>query len=83
MNLFKMLFSLMSIFSEKKSKSSHGNCITFTIGDGTDCQFMCDHCSQYLGTNDFFFTDWICQNKNGYCVGNPIPWEEYTCCSNE
>ena len=42
---------------------------------------MCDYCAENLGTTDFYFTDWICTNKNGVCTGEPMPWETYTCCT--
>ena len=80
MNLFKLLFSIMPLFSNKY-KSGEEYCITFTIGEDTGCQYMCDYCAENLGTNDFYFTDWICKNKNGMCSGDPTPWETYTCCT--
>ncbi len=82
MYLMNILSSLIVLFSSKKTLKDQ-DCITFTIGDGTGCQFMCDYCSENLGTNNFYFTDWICQNKNGVCTGEPMPWETYTCCSSD
>ena len=79
MNFFNILLSFISLTSKRKNSS--GDCITFTIGEDTGCQFMCDYCSENLGTNKFYFTDWICKNKNGICYGNPKPYEEYTCCT--
>ena len=43
---------------------------------------MCDYCAENLGTNNFYFTDWICKNRNGICTGSPMSYEEYTCCTN-
>ena len=67
----KLLSSLIVLFSSKKTLKDQ-DCITFTIGDGTGCQFMCDYCSENLGTNNFYFTDWICKNKNGLYLGKHI-----------
>ena len=83
MKLLNMLISFMSIFSNKKNKSDNEYCITFTIGEDTGCQYMCDYCAENLGTTNFYFTDWICKNKNGMCSGEPTPWETYTCCSKD
>lgn len=80
MNLFKLLFSMIPFFSNKH-KSGEEYCVTFTIGEDTGCQYMCDYCAENLGTNDFYFTDWICKNKNGMCSGDPTSWETYTCCT--
>lgn len=82
MNLLSLLASFIYIFADKK-KYKNQDCITFTIGDNTGCQFMCDYCLENLGTTNFYFTDWICKNKNGMCTGDPMPWETYTCCTNE
>lgn len=81
MKLSNLFLSLMSIFTNKKHKTADEYCITFTIGEDTGCQFMCDYCAENLGTTDFYFTDWICKNKNGMCHGDPTPWETYTCCT--
>lgn len=83
MNLIKMLSSLMIILVNHNKKDNNQDCITYTIGEGTGCQFMCDYCTENLGTTDFYFTDWVCQNKNGMCTGDPIAWETYTCCTNQ
>lgn len=82
-NLLILYNSIVGIILNKSVvKKSHGDCITFTIGDDTGCQFMCDYCAENLGTNNFYFTDWICKNRNGMCTGSPTPWETYTCCTN-
>ena len=81
MNFLNLLTSFIYMFSDKK-KLNNQDCITFTIGEGTGCQFMCDYCAENLGTNNFYFTDWICKNRNGICTGSPMAYEEYTCCTN-
>ncbi len=83
-NLFLLYNSLVGIiFSKSNSKRNQSDCISFTIGENTGCQFMCDYCAQNLGTNNFYFTDWICKNRNGICTGTPSAYEEYTCCSED
>ena len=59
------------------------NCYTFTVGQGTGCQYMCNLCSNQLGTNNYYFTDSVCTYDSGlgYCTGNPIAGKQYTCCS--
>ncbi len=82
-NLLILYNSIVGIiFNKSVVKKSHGDCITFTIGEDTGCQFMCDYCAENLGTNNFYFTDWICKNRNGICTGSPMAYEEYTCCTN-
>lgn len=80
MRFLSLIFSYLAIF-QKKTKQNDEYCITFTIGEDTGCQYMCDYCAENLGTTDFYFTDWICKNKNGMCSGDPMPWETYTCCT--
>lgn len=58
------------------------NCITFTVGQGTGCDWMCNYCAEQLDTNNYYFTDGICHYQTGGCVGNPIANYEYTCCTN-
>ena len=57
------------------------NCITFTVGPGTGCAWMCQYCETNLGTTNYYFTDGVCTYKNGGCVGNPVAGDQYTCCS--
>jgi hypothetical protein len=57
------------------------NCISFTVGSGTGCSWMCSYCANTLGTNNYYFTDGVCTYQTGGCVGNPISGVKYTCCS--
>ena len=82
MNLFNILFFKISLVEKKKNLKSE-DCITFSIGEGTGCEFMSFYCAQNLGTNNIYFTDWICSEKNGRWIGDPMPYEEYTCCSKD
>lgn len=66
----------------EKSTCSSNNCITFNVGSGTGCAWMCNYCAEQLGTNNYYFTDGVCkyQAPDG-CVGNPVAGTQYTCCS--
>lgn len=57
-------------------------CINFSVGPGTGCAYMCQYCSQQLGTNNYYFTDGVCTYQTGGCVGNPQVGVTYTCCAN-
>ncbi len=66
----------------EKTTCSSNNCITFNVGPGTGCAWMCGYCAEQLGTNNYYFTDGVCkyQSPDG-CAGNPVAGTEYTCCS--
>jgi hypothetical protein len=57
------------------------NCVTFTVGQGTGCDWMCNYCANQLGTNNYYFQDGVCTYQTGGCVGNPISGHQYTCCA--
>ena len=57
-------------------------CIHFSVGPGTGCQYMCEYCSNQLGTNNYYFTDGVCTYQTGGCQGNPLTGVTYTCCAN-
>jgi hypothetical protein len=57
------------------------NCVTFSVAAGTGCSWMCNYCSNALGTNNYYFTSGVCQYQQGGCVGNPLSGVNYTCCS--
>jgi len=82
-NLCKILFLLPLVFVKSNIQEFDSYCITFMSGGEISCESMCNYCYEYLGTNNFYFTDWICQNKNGKCSGDPSPYEEYTCCTSD
>jgi len=82
--LFSILLSAESIrFAEILPKGGETNCINFTVGQGTGCDWMCNYCANQLGTNNYYFTDGVCTYSQGGCVGNPISGKQYTCCSVE
>jgi hypothetical protein len=57
------------------------NCVSFSVGSGTGCAWMCSYCASSLGTNNYYFTDSVCTYQTGGCVGNPVAGKTYTCCS--
>jgi hypothetical protein len=82
----KLLFSFLMIFTLLNNINSQiidrtNSCITFTVGQGTGCNWMCNYCSSQLGTNNYYFIDDVCSYQTGGCVGEPISGKEYTCCS--
>ena len=78
-----LLLALASILSATSQglTSVQNNCITFSVGQGTGCDWMCNYCSIYLGTDNYYFTDNVCTYETGGCVGNPVAGKQYTCCS--
>jgi hypothetical protein len=69
--------------NEECYKNIENNCISFSVGSGTGCAWMCSYCASQLGTNNYYFTDNVCSYVDGQgCVGNPVASKQYTCCSN-
>ena len=91
MKLTNILFFILTIFATSHSAISdkstvadtiHSNgCVSFTVGQGTGCSWMCNYCADQLGTNNYYFTDGVCTYQTGGCVGNPIAGQQYTCCA--
>jgi hypothetical protein len=88
MKFLSLLFYLFITVNSKNTceKQSNptptpNNCISFTVGQGTGCAWMCNYCANNLGPN-YYFTDNVCVYQNSGCVGNPIAGKTYTCCSN-
>lgn len=63
------------------SSSPQNNCISFTLGSGTGCDWMCSYCANQLGTNNYYFIDGVCTYQTGGCVGSPVSGKQYSCCS--
>ena len=57
------------------------NCVSFTVGPGTGCGWMCNYCAQALGTANYYFTTPVCAYSTGGCIGDPVSGVQYTCCS--
>lgn len=93
--MLKSIFSILAIFSALVSSDAAtphenytqvgitpmNNCIQFSVSSGTGCAWMCNYCSNQLGTFNYYFTDNVCTYQTGGCVGNPIAGKTYTCCS--
>ena len=82
--MIKFLLLALALLSGTNSQSlfpeNPNGCISFSVSQGTGCQWMCNYCSNQLGTNNYYFTDNVCTYETGGCVGNPIAGKQYTCC---
>ena len=90
--MLALLFTLLTLVTANPFNVSN-NCITFSVGSGTGCQWMCDYCANSLGTNNYYFTTDVCKYETiaqvdtqyvqitSGCVGNPSAGVPYTCCS--
>ena len=81
----KLLLLILALVSGVNSQllsttSQENGCITFSVSQGTGCQWMCNYCSTELGTDNYYFTDNVCTYESG-CVGNPLAGKQYTCCA--
>jgi hypothetical protein len=58
-------------------------CLTFTVGQGTGCVWMCNYCATNLGTYNYYFTGNppVCTYQTSGCVGSPVAGQSYTCCT--
>ncbi len=90
MNFIKIFFGLLTVISfslgektceEKIQYVRNNNCVSFSVGSGTGCAWMCEYCQNQLGTTNYYFTDGVCTYETGGCVGNPQFGKTYTCCS--
>jgi len=58
------------------------SCVTFQVGQGTGCSWMCNYCANTLGTNSYYFTTPVCTYQPGVgCIGTPQSGVSYTCCT--
>lgn len=84
-NLFLGLLSFFGVKGEETCDNEQiiqkNNCISFSVGAGTGCAWMCEYCQNNLGTTNYYFTDGVCSYQTGGCVGNPQVGVTYTCCS--
>jgi len=82
--MYKFLVYLLgfaSVSAQTCVSLSQNNCVSFTVGQGTGCSWMCNYCANTLGTNNYYFTTPVCTYETGGCVGNPVEGISYTCCS--
>jgi len=85
----KLLLLILALFASVGNSHILGStnpsngCYTFTVGQGTGCQYLCNLCSNQLGTNNYYFTDNVCTYDSGlgFCTGNPLQGKQYTCCA--
>jgi hypothetical protein len=81
----KLLLLVLGLFAGLASPALgqiENGCISFSVTQGTGCQWMCNYCSQQLGTNNYYFTDNVCTYESGVgCVGSPLAGKQYTCCA--
>ena len=89
-NVLLAILTITSVVFASNNQSScsddgliipQNNCISFSIGSGTGCDWMCSYCANTLGTNNYYFTTDVCKYESGGCVGNPQTGVTYTCCS--
>ena len=57
------------------------SCITFLIGAGTGCDWMCNYCASQLNSSSYYFLPPVCTYQSGGCIGNPQAGVSYSCCS--
>lgn len=84
--LFAFMFSAMVLSATATLESCAittdiNGCISFTVGQGTGCSWMCEYCANQLGTNNYYFMDGVCTYQTGGCVGSPVAGKTYTCCA--
>lgn len=58
--MFALLFALLTLVTADPVNVSN-QCVTFSVGSGTGCQWMCDYCANSLGTNNYYFTTDVCK----------------------
>jgi len=76
------VFALLTTGQSGQTSPVSNSCVSFTVGSGTGCSWMCNYCATQLGTNNYYFTDNVCTYESGVgCVGNPVAGKQYTCCS--
>jgi len=73
--------AVVDVASFFKDVEHSNGCVSFSVSSGTGCAWMCNYCSSQLGTNNYYFTDGVCQYQGAGCLGNPIAGQTYTCCS--
>tara|TARA_B110000483_G_C18204122_1_gene546746 strand:- start:5287 stop:5544 length:258 start_codon:yes stop_codon:yes gene_type:complete len=80
--LFLSILSLVYSKETCKDIIKQENCVSFSVGQGTGCSWMCEYCQNELGTSNYYFTDGVCTYEEGGCTGSPQVGVTYTCCSN-
>ena len=79
--LFALVGGIRSNSIEIYPQGDSNGCVSFSVGGGTGCDWMCNYCSNQLGTTNYYFTSDVCTYESGGCVGSPSAGVQYTCCS--
>ena len=74
-------FAVSNAVTLRNISAVENGCVSFSVGSGTGCAWMCNYCAGALGTNNYYFTDGVCTYQTGGCVGNPQVGKQYTCCA--
>jgi hypothetical protein len=74
-------FLLLGAILVTRAAAEIYSCVSFIVGPGTGCDWMCNYCANALGTNNYYFTTPVCTYQAGGCVGNPVAGAEYACCA--
>jgi hypothetical protein len=72
---------LLSLFLGLLTPLAVNGCVSFSVGAGTGCAWMCEYCSNALGTNNYYFTTDVCTYQGTGCIGTPQAGTTYTCCA--
>lgn len=72
---------LGSAVTQNVTLTPTNSCISFSVGSGTGCAWMCSYCANTLGTSNYYFTDGVCAYQPGGCIGSPQTGVTYTCCA--
>ena len=83
------VLSVASVFAQVcnnvLTKGVQNTCITFLIGPGITCDWMCNYCASQLNSSSYYFLPPVCSPsdyQSGGCIGNPQAGVSYSCCSN-
>jgi hypothetical protein len=79
--LFGILFKAAAANATMADVRKSSNCITYQVGAGTGCAWMCNYCANALGTYEYYFTNDVCVYASGGCQGYPKSGVSYTCCT--
>ena len=83
----KLLYALLALFgtfstaTQLQCPAVSNGCVSFTVGSGTGCAWMCNYCQQSLGTTNYYFPDGVCSYQSGGCQGSPQAGKTYQCCT--
>lgn len=80
--LLKLTFLLSSSVFAQICNKVQTNCITFLVGPGTGCDWMCNYCGSQLNSSSYYFLPPVCSYETGGCVGSPQTGVSYSCCTN-